>query len=308
MCDIDLTCLDVCCGTHRARGGAGTFGGWPALVAAGRPAHHIGPIPPRTGPAVHALTRKALALVGLYHSPLSLLSTPQTEWGGGNHGSTKPPTHGRARTPGGAGQHLSEQASMSIHQRLAVCQTCLKSASSFTKKLRCANLLGRTSPSQPSQLSWCVAWWQAWRRAWKKRVQPRGVPHLQPASASHSAAAGAHAASGAAADPPATSCAAPCVCARAMQEADAQTQVRQRGQPRRLFLKDGSPAPGAHRFLPRECVVPVAYARGPAFRTSPRALQVRMVLTTIARSTSTPRSRRPRRHPPNRADSPGPQD
>ena len=40
-----------------------------------------------------------------------------------------------------------------------------------------------------------------------------------------------------------------------MQEADAQTQVRQRGQPRRLFLKDGSPAPGAHRS-PRECVVP----------------------------------------------------
>ena len=235
-----------------------------------------------------------LPLISLIHSPNGV---------GGRQPRVQ---RSRPRTVGLA--HLSEQASMSIHQRLAVCQTCLKSASSFTKKLRCANLLGRTSPSQPSQLSWCVAWWQAWRRAWKKRVQPRGVPHLQPASASHSAAAGAHAASGAAADPPATSCAAPCVCARAMQEADAQTQVRQRGQPRRLFLKDGSPAPGAHRFLPRECVVPVAYARGPAFRTSPRALQVRMVLTTIARSTSTPRSRRPRRHPPNRADSPGPRD
>ena len=46
------------------------------------------------------------------------------------------------------------------------------------------------------------------------------------------------------------------VCARATQEADAQTQVRQLRQPRRrLFLKDGSPAPGAQRS-PRECVVP----------------------------------------------------
>ena len=95
-----------------------------------------------------------------------------------------------------------------------------------------------------------------------------------------------------------------------MHQADAQTQVRQRGQPRRLFLKDGSPAPGAHRS-PRECV----YRRTlgclcsrTAFRTSPCALQVRMVLTTIARSTSTPRSRRSRRRPPNRADSPGPRD
>ena len=230
-----------------------------------------------------------LPLISLIHSPNGV---------GGRQPRVNEPAHARS------GSHTRRRRPAP----LAVCQTCLKSASSFTKKLRCANLLGRTSPSQPSQLSWCVAWWQAWRRAWKKRVQPRGVPHLQPASASHSAAAGAHAASGAAADPPATSCAAPCVCARAMQEADAQTQVRQRGQPRRLFLKDGSPAPGAHRFLPRECVVPVAYARGPAFRTSPRALQVRMVLTTIARSTSTPRSRRPRRHPPNRADSPGPRD
>ena len=112
-----------------------------------------------------------------------------------------PPTrqkHARLSSPE---QHPPERASMSIHQRLAVCQTCLKSSSSFTKKLRYAStLLGRThprspqpsQPSQPSQLWWCMAWSQAWRRAREQRVQPRGVPHLQPASASLSAAAGEH--------------------------------------------------------------------------------------------------------------------
>ena len=88
-----------------------------------------------------------------------------------------------------------------------------------------------------------------------------------------------------------------------MQEAEAQTQVRQRGQPRRLFSKDG--AAGAHRSPPVSVgpgTVSVAFAYGPAFRTSPCALQVRMALSTTTRSTSTRRSLRSRRRPPNRAE------
>mmetsp|Transcript_76059 Transcript_76059/g.183810 ORF Transcript_76059/g.183810 Transcript_76059/m.183810 type:complete len:267 (+) Transcript_76059:75-875(+) len=83
---------------------------------------------------------------------------------------------------------------MSIHQRLAVCQTCLKSASSFTKKLRLGVEPGRNAYN----LEECLICSQ---RAQATRQQ---------------------------------------------LEADAQTQVRQLRQPRRrLFLKDGSPAPGA---------------------------------------------------------------
>lgn len=77
---------------------------------------------------------------------------------------------------------------MSIHQRLAVCQTCLKSSSSFTKKLR----LGVEPGSNAYNLEECLICSQRARAT------------------------------------------------RQQQEAEAQTQVRQRGQPRRLFSKDGA--------------------------------------------------------------------
>ena len=142
-----------------------------------------------------------------------------------------------------------------------------------------------------------MAWSQAWRRAREQRVQPRGVSHLQPASASLSAATGEHL-------PPLPSPPQPlalhpvCVCPRDAGGGGADASEAAWPAKATLQQRRGcrcAPIP-AVRVGPG--TVSVAFAYGPAFRTCPCALQVRMALSTTTRSTSTRRSPRSRRRPP----------